>query len=448
MTHTLSGQKYQSSLSEEEKIAIIRNRHKEVDSLRKWDYFLLRNNPEEALTYYLKIAEKLPDDIVILKKIAHAYYLKKDWSNTYNTYARVRFSELSPSEQSEFLNALFFDESHLDRIGEMARMDLDSQQYDYYKMIDSCHTGIHNCIVSIDAYTWTHQDIIALQTLIHDAAKVSPDYQYRNFAVATQLYEYGDYRATSLLAQEILSNRPDYIWVEKLLGFALAEIGNTTDAKKYLLKYLENHVNDYEVMVRLGDIAFGNNDFRTAIIYYNNAIIAWYSPKTDIERKLAYSYSRLSDTAGMLRVLAYLLQEADATEDDAAVAISLALENGENLKAYIWSTDAAKRYQKSPIIAALYMTSMRLVGKPEDAMKYIESLPSEIRDAPIVLLENAILTLWRWEMESALALFERVRDIDNAADFSLEAQNYIEYILAQKPQTEYSWSNDSSSWWR
>jgi hypothetical protein len=35
MTHTLSGQKYQSSLSEEEKIAIIRNRHKEVDSLRK-----------------------------------------------------------------------------------------------------------------------------------------------------------------------------------------------------------------------------------------------------------------------------------------------------------------------------------------------------------------------------------------------------------------------------
>lgn len=39
----------------------------------------------------------------------------------------------------------------------------------------------------------------------------------------------------------------------------------------------------------------------------------------------------------MMQVLAYLLEEKDVTESDNAVAISLALQNGENLKAYVWA---------------------------------------------------------------------------------------------------------------
>jgi hypothetical protein len=53
--------------------------------------------------------------------------------------------------------------------------------------------------------------------MIQDATKISPDYQYRNFLVATRLYEYGAYRASVVLSREILQNRPDYAGVEKLL---------------------------------------------------------------------------------------------------------------------------------------------------------------------------------------------------------------------------------------
>ena len=60
-------------------------------------------------------------------------------------------------------------------------------------------------------------------------------------------------------------------------------------------------------------------------LYLNNAIIEGYSPKTDLERQLAYNYSLLGDMPALMKVMNYLLQEQDAREDDFAVGISMAL---------------------------------------------------------------------------------------------------------------------------
>jgi hypothetical protein len=90
----------------------------------------------------------------------------------------------------------------------------------------------------------------------------------------------------------------------------------------------------------------------------------------------------------MMRVLAYLIAEPDATEDDAAVAISLALQNGENLKAYVWANNALIRYKDSPTIIALSLTSMRLIGKKDDARASLEKLSPSLLNTPIILLER------------------------------------------------------------
>ncbi len=66
-------------------------------------------------------------------------------------------------------------------------------------------------------------------------------------------------------------------------------------------------------------------DYSTSSLYLNNAILAGYRPKTELERQLAYNYSALSDTESMTKVLSYLLQEDDVRETDFAVAVSLAL---------------------------------------------------------------------------------------------------------------------------
>lgn len=55
-----------------------------------------------------------------------------------------------------------------------------------------------------------------LKKAIQDAGKISPDIHYRNFALAAKFYEFGDYRATERLAEEILEARPDYDEVRKL----------------------------------------------------------------------------------------------------------------------------------------------------------------------------------------------------------------------------------------
>jgi hypothetical protein len=50
-----------------------------MNSIRKGDYFAIKNNPNKSLEYYLQVSLKLPNDIVIKKKIAHVYVLLKDW---------------------------------------------------------------------------------------------------------------------------------------------------------------------------------------------------------------------------------------------------------------------------------------------------------------------------------------------------------------------------------
>ena len=60
-----------------------------MSGIRKGDFYSLRNAPEEALSYYLSVAEKIPDDQVVRKKIAHVYFLLKNWQKAYSEYSQV-----------------------------------------------------------------------------------------------------------------------------------------------------------------------------------------------------------------------------------------------------------------------------------------------------------------------------------------------------------------------
>lgn len=133
------------------------------------------------------------------------------------------------------------------------------------------------------------------------------------------------YRASEKIARQILLERPDYREVTKLLGFSLFELGKYEESKKYILQYLEQNPKDIESIIHMGEIHFSLGNYVSSNLYLNNAILAGYPHKVNLERQLAYNYSLLGDMVGMMKVLNYLLQESDATEDDYAVAISAAL---------------------------------------------------------------------------------------------------------------------------
>lgn len=239
LTGSLSETPYITTLTDDERIAMAKKRRSQITGIRKGDFYSLRNAPEEALTYYMEALEKLPEDPIIRKKIAHVYALMKNWARSYKEYIQVPQSELNTDEVNEMLQALFFDESTFDRLGELTKLQIQSGALEYYETVDVCYSTIHNCIIHIQSYTGTEARIIDLQNQIQKAEKISPDYQYRNLLVAAKYYEQRMFRAVETILYEVLGERPDYIEAKKMLALALYELGKYEESKKYLLEYLE-----------------------------------------------------------------------------------------------------------------------------------------------------------------------------------------------------------------
>lgn len=115
-TQNTAPKPYIASISSDERIELAKKRKSYITGIRKGDFYSLRNAPEDALSYYLEVQEKLPNDQVVRKKTANVYYLLKNWSRSYEEYIKVPLSELTESEIKQLLDALFFDENAFDRL--------------------------------------------------------------------------------------------------------------------------------------------------------------------------------------------------------------------------------------------------------------------------------------------------------------------------------------------
>lgn len=436
-----SGIAYKKNLDPDVIVSLAKKRKSYMVGIRKGDFYSLRNAPEEALSYYLSVHEKLPDDQIVSKKIAHVYFLLKNWTQSYQTYVTVPIGEMTEDEQSEFFSALFFDESRTDRLSELERIPTSTGSKDYYKLVDACYTWAHNCVTLIQSYSGSEVRIQDLQSQIKKAEKVSTDTSYRNFLLAAKFYEQGMFRVSEKLTREILIDRPDYNEVVKMLGFSLYELGNYEESKKFLLKYLEKNPTDLETIVRMGEVHFSLGDYVSSNLYINNAILAWYTPKTNLERRLAYNYSLLGDTPGMIKVLNYLLQETDATQDDYAVAISAALAQWDNERARNWAAQWLGLYKNSNMLKPLYIEALRLTGDRDSASSIIQNTTEEdMVKNPHYILEKAILLFDSGNITEAKKVFTTILSLEWWEDVNTEAKAYVDRIDMMMTQ---SWS----SWW-
>lgn len=241
------------------------------------------------------------------------------------------------------------------------------------------------------------------------------------------------YRAVEKMTREILKERPDYIEVTKLLGFSLFELGKYEEAKKYLLQYLEKKPKDLESIIRMGEAHFFLGNYVSSNLYLNNAIIAGYTPKTNLERRLAYNYSLLDDSVGMMKVLNYLLQEKDATEDDYAVAISAALSTGDYTRAESWAKSGLEKYPNSNMIRPLSLTAMRNLGDIDNAYALIQNIPEkDIVENPYYLLEKGIILFEMKNFPEAKTIFQSLKSLDGWQEIIAESESYLSRIDAEQ----------------
>lgn len=187
--YSASGSHTGSNIHPDEEIRRSKQRRLYIDEIRKADYFALKNESDEAIDRYINLLEKLPDDHTLLKKLAHLFFDKKEWAKTFEYYKRVPINTMKEAEVEEYILSALWDESHPDTRSFIESMPIGQEKMDYYKMIDTCHSGIHNCIITILAYSGTGSALFApLQETINSYNTVSPDYHYRNMLVATKLF--------------------------------------------------------------------------------------------------------------------------------------------------------------------------------------------------------------------------------------------------------------------
>lgn len=150
--------------------------------------------------------------------------------------------------------------------------------------------------------------------------------------------------------------------------------------------------------------------------------MAGYTPKANLERRLAYNYSLLSDTKSMIKVLSYLLQSEDVTIDDFAVAISVALDNGEIERAKSWAQEALARFPESDIIRPLLITAYRMNGEANLAKDMFATIPEKnMIENPNYLLEKAILLYDDGDISAAKKLFRDLSQLDDWPDIAGDA---------------------------
>jgi len=95
---------------------------------------------------------------------------------------------------------------------------------DYYSYIETCYTGIHNCVINLDSYSGSYESTAKLKNIIDTYMKVSTDFQYRNILLAGAFFESKQYLAGAKIAAEIIEKRPDYKIAYKIAGYCNYEL--------------------------------------------------------------------------------------------------------------------------------------------------------------------------------------------------------------------------------
>lgn len=419
MEHTQTGQTRESRLEESKRRVNFRS------IIRKGDYFSLKSNKETALRYYLNAYIRLKDDNILERKIAGAYFDLKDFGNAYKYYKKVPFVDLDSEEKKKMLSALMFDESTAEKNSEIQKLGLPQDEIEYYRYIETCYRGIHDCVVNLDSYSGSYEPVAKLNNIIDTYMKVSSDFHYRNILLAGAFFESKEYLAGAKIAAEIAEKRPDYKIAYKIAGYCNYELGKYREANTYLGKYYAFDTKDVATAYTLGLTNYYLEDYTTSNLYFNTAVLGGYTPKTELERRLVYNYYTLGDKQGMFKIFRYLLKEPDVGEDDFIIAAHIATEENERAKGFLWVNQGIAKFGDSDMLYAL-RGNLHLLGNDLDrAAEDLSKAYSINNRNPAALLGFAKLHFAKNNYTSAKEYIQSTKEIDPDGVFGDQADSLL-----------------------
>lgn len=392
-------------------IDVLRKRYTIQWVVLKWDYYLNNNQPLFALTKYLQALKSSPNDEKVKLKIADTYFELKKWSKAWEFYKNLT-NNPKVSVQKIILSSIYA--SNLDNsaslneaINSINSLKIDKEQKFYYINSVNCAIDFHKCKRAFEDYISKNE----LKTKEMNSIKRALD-NYKNFAtekvyykdslLAWAFYEMKLYPIAIKISKDILTTMPNYRPIQLILGKSYFELGDNYSAKKQLEDYYTLNPNDAKIAYLLGIINFNLQDYAGSNMYYNNAIKNLYTPKIDLERRLAYNYYLLKEDKKMLSMFYSLLREPDVEVTDFSLWIYNAIMLWETTLAQIWIKKAMEKYPKEEVFYGynwwIFRESWNLVKAREELEKWLKINPRN----PMITLNMAYLLEREWKYPMAL----------------------------------------------
>lgn len=426
------------------KVEIIKKRFALKWTLTRWDDYFSGKQPILALNEYLKAYRQSPWDSQIIKKIALTYFDLKRFKNANNNFKEVK-DILTQEEKDKYILSLFYDlnmnsKEEIKKFSlELKSLNLPKDDLFYYTNSVICSINFHDCKVNYEEYfknnlEITNQKLLSIKNAINDYNNLLiNEIYYKNTLIIWSLFKEKLYPITNKLSLDILKEKPDYMPLLLIVWKGYYDLWDLENSKKYLEKYYSLDPKNVEITYILWEISFLLKDYLTSSLYLNSALKNWYTPKIDLQRKLAYNYYISWDRRSMLNVFWTLIEvdDSQATIDDFSLWIYYAILEKRTKTAVLWAEKWLKKFNNTSWFEIFYWYLWwvnREEGKLEEAEKYLKTWLKINWQNPLILLNMWYLEASLEKYPLALVYLKKTISINWEWEFWELASKEIEFV--------------------
>lgn len=335
--------------SVQERISILKKRLSLKWLIQDGDIHFQNEEYTRALAKYLQALRQNPKDESIINKIGNINFKLHKYDQAYKYYSQIiGYSQL---DTHRALRSLFYSvdlsgNKTIFVLEEMNKFELSEAEKFYYKTAIECSKNFVGCKNTFIDYFWENPQwsipwVWTWSTIISDNIIVFEELEnirqalknYENFKlndlsyqaalISGAFYQNRLYPVAISTAQSTLKISPDYRPLIKIIARSNYEIGNYTEAKKFLIQYNNLWDNEPEVSYFLWIVHQKLREYTRSIIQLRKAESLWFENTIDIKRRLIFNYYKLWDHEKMLKIFWELMTQdaGDITIDDVNLAV-------------------------------------------------------------------------------------------------------------------------------
>lgn len=418
-------------ISEEEETSLIdrinlaRGRYANRNLSEQGDLAMLEAHYSEAEKYYAAARLNTPNDILLLEKYATSLYNMKRYSDVIDTLT-PKITSLSGQTKEIFIRSYTRSEKLKDE-NIQKNTPLSKDEQEYIRIIRTCITWVENCIVILNEYNGWYAPLKSIKDSYAKSSDITQDHYYRDTIIAGAWYKVGEPYLSNNLIKTVLTSRPDYIPAKKIAAFSAYDMWHYKEANDFFISYLSQYPLDAASLFALWQTKMELEDWMGASDALNRWVLAWYTPKIDIERKIIHIDAQLKNYEHMLIVFGYILKDESATSNDYTTALLIAILQDSKLAMERWSEDAYKSYPNDPDIIAYYVATRYLLDKKQEGDTLLSQVSIENNSSVIMDYAKLLQAMSDQKYSEAQTIFDTIKKRDR--------ENILEWIL-MKIQTD------------